>query len=236
MCVKGYIRNGIESLKSLSSFLNDCIFEIEQVDRLSHEQMKLIWVLCTELGDLIGYDTEEMREALQSEFCQKREIAWFSISPYKKDCATSEIATEFIQFIIEWAVINGYNILIPEGNGDKKKLKHVREVVPEIRRYILACMLNRTCCICGKREEIQLHHIPSVATIGGYENCNGLKTGFLPLCSYHHSEAHNVSKSDFNGKYHINEIWLTENIVRELKPKYPWYFQAAKNINEEKGE
>ncbi|MGL5950054.1 MAG: hypothetical protein ACRCZH_01375, partial [Cetobacterium sp.] len=84
--------------------------------------------------------------------------------------------------------------------------------------------------------EIQLHHIPSVATIGGYENCNGLKTGFLPLCSYHHSEAHNVSKSDFNGKYHINEIWLTENIVRELKPKYPWYFQAAKNINEEKGE
>lgn len=222
---------GVDKLKSLHSFLQRCDWEIEQVDRLSPEQTKLIWVLCGELGDLIGYSREEMRELLQHEFCKTKEIPWFSISPYKKDCTTKETASEFTQYIIEWALHNGYNIQVPEGNGENKKLKSIRNVVPDIRRFVIACMLSKTCSVCGRKESIALHHIPAVANIGGYEHCDGLKTGFLPLCGECHSKAHNIGDKDFKELYHLQEVWLTENLVRELKKKYNGYFKAFKEGN-----
>lgn len=217
---------GVERLKALHSFLENCKWEIVQVERLSLEQSKLIWVLCSELGDLIGYTREEMRDILQNQFCEEKDMLWFSISPFKSNAATKEIASEFTQFIIEWSLNNDYNIQIPEGKGQERKLKSIRTVVPDIRRYVIACMLSKTCSVCGRKETIALHHIPSVASIGGYEHCNGLKTGFLPLCGVCHSKAHTLGDKEFKNLYHIEEVWLTENLVSELKSKYNGYFKA----------
>lgn len=93
---------------------------VKFTDNISLNQMKLLWVLCKELGDLIGYTREEMRELLQEEFCNKNELPYFSISPSKSDCCSKDIATSFIQHIIEWAVDNNYNLIIPEGKGVKR--------------------------------------------------------------------------------------------------------------------
>lgn len=217
----------IQDIKELLDKLKKNQIEVIRTDKLSLDQPKMIWCLCKDYGELLGYEREEMREVLENEFCAKREIEYFSISPYKRNACSKEGATEFIQFIIEHSIEQGYNLIISEGKGDKRVYKATREVVPDIRRYVLACLLHKRCAICG-RNEVDLHHYHSVASIGGYEHDDGLKTPFISLCREHHTQFHNIGIKEFEKLYHIQGVWLSETLVRELKKVYPNHFQAFK--------
>ena len=217
----------LEDIKEVINKIKKSEIKVVKTDRLNLDQSKLIWVLCGEYGDLTGYTREEMREVLENEFCNQREIEYFSISPFKKDACSLQVATEFIQFIIEHSINNGFNLVVTEGKGNKRKYKSTKDIVPDIRRYILACLLNKRCPICGSYD-VDLHHWDSVASIGGYAHDDGLKTRFIPLCRKHHTEFHTIGIKDFENKYHVNGVWLSENLVRELKKIYPNHFKAFK--------
>lgn len=214
-------------IKKFLKFLLGSKFEVEVVNKLSVDQMKLIWVLCREYGELIGYERDDMKEILQSEFCSKRGFEDFSISPRKRNAASMELATEFIQFIIEHAISAGYNLILHEGRGENRKVRSAREVVPDIRRWVLAHLLNKRCCICGKRA--QLHHEPPLGSIG-YEHDTGLITGFLPLCGDHHAQRHGMTWKEFKEMWHIQEVWLSENIVENLLKVYPGHFKGYRKL------
>lgn len=220
----------MDQLKKIANFFKKCNFEIVKSEKLSIEQMKLTHVLLKELGELIGYEKEEMRVLLQNEFCSKRGIEYFSLSPFKKKAASKDIATDFITFIIEWAIANNYNLILHEGYGTKRTLKSAREVCPDIRRYVIACLRARTCAICGSNFA-DLHHYDSVASIGGYEHDDGLKTRFMSLCREHHSLFHSIEKIEFEKTYHLDGVWLNPNLVIELKKVYSGHFQAFKIEN-----
>lgn len=209
----------------LSKIKNDTI-NVVKVDRLSLDQMKLIWSLCNDYGELRGYTREEMREALENEFCNSKEIEYFSISPFKRDCCSMKVATDFIQFIIEHAIKHDYNLIVYEGKGDNRVAKRLQDIAPDIRRYVIQCLLHKRCAVCGKLVEVDLHHWDSVATIGGYKYDDGLQTRFLPLCREHHTEFHNIGKDRFSNKWHIEGVMLSKNLVKELKKVYPHHFQA----------
>lgn len=83
----------LKEIYELISKLHQSEINVIKVDRLSLYQSKLIWCLCKEYGDLIGYEREEMREVLENEFCNSREIEYFSISPFKKNACSMETAT-----------------------------------------------------------------------------------------------------------------------------------------------
>lgn len=221
----------LKEIYGLITKLQNSEINVIKVDRLSLDQMKLIFVLCKEYGELRGYETEEMRELLQNEFCDSREIEYFSISPYKKNACSMETATEFIQFIIEHSIKYGYNLIIHEGKGINMKSKSVREVCPDIRRYVIACLLDKRCALCGKKTEVDLNHWDSVNTIGGYEHDDGLKTRFISLCREHHTLFHNTEKEVFAKKWHLEGVWLSVNLVIELKKVYPNHFKAFKIEN-----
>lgn len=223
-----------KSLKEIYSLINkiqNSEINVIKVDRLSLEQSKLIWVLCKEYGDLVGYEREEMREILENEFCSNREIEYFSISPFKKEACSMEVATEFIQFIIEHSIKQGYNLIIHEGKGENKKIRHSREVVPDIRRYVIACLLEKRCAVCGKLCDIELHHWDSVASIGGYDRDDGLQTRFISLCGEHHSQFHTIGEKEFSNRWHIEGVWLSVNLVKELKKIYTGHFKAFNEEN-----
>ena len=222
-----------EKANNFFQLLKNSSWEIEPIKRLSLEQMKMIFALCRDYSEILGYEAEELREILKAEFCVKNCIQDFSCSPYKRNSATMEIATQFIQFIIEHALNMGYTLKIVEGHGENRRIRSAREIVPDIRRYVLSCILNKTCAICGATEEhepISLHHWDSVASIGGYEHDDGLKTRFISLCGKHHTEFHSIEAKEFSNKYHIEGIWLSESIVRKLKKEnvYQRHFQAFK--------
>lgn len=214
----------LKDIYNLITKLQKSEINVIKVDRLSLDQSKLIWVLCGEYGELLGYEREEMRYILENEFCSSREIEYFSISPFKKNACSIEIATEFITFIIEHSIREGYNLIIPEGKGEKRTYKHSRDICPDIRRYILACMLNKVCCVCGKRIDIDLHHSPALGV--SKDQDDGKKTGFMTLCREHHTLAHGMGLKEFEKLFHLQPVWLSDNLIKELKKIYYWHFQA----------
>lgn len=213
---------------------------VKFTDKISLNQMQLLWVLCKELGDLIGYTREEMRELLQEEFCNKNELPYFSISPSKSDCCSKDVATSFIQYIIEWAVDNNYNLIIPEGKGVKRVYKSVREVCPDIQRYEIACLRNKTCEVCGSKVDVTIHHHDRISeTVTTYDKDDGLHGRMMALCPKCHTIAHNMSKKDFEDRYFIQGVRLTPSLVYELKKIYANHFKAFTKenyIREYKGE
>ena len=228
-----------EKVKNFFGVLKQSTWEVEPVQRLSLDQMKMIFALCRDYSEIIGYEPEELRELLKAEFCIKNCIEDFSCSPYKRNAATMKVATEFIQFIIEHALnLTGCTLKVVEGHGKNRVIRSAREIVPDIRKYVIACLMNKTCAICGattEQREIDLHHWDSVNSIGGYEHDDGLKTRFISLCREHHTEFHNIEAKAFSEKYHIDGVWLSENMVKKLKQDkiYPHHFKAYKLEREE---
>ena len=93
-------------------------------------------------------------------------------------------------------------------------------------KYIYSLLKNKKCAICGKQAD--LHHWDSVASIGGYDKDNGLKTRFMPLCREHHTEFHTIGIKEFQKKYLLTGIYLTKECIPKLKKVYPNHFRAFK--------
>lgn len=218
----------LQDIKKLLSKLKNSDIEVIRTDKLSLDQSKMIWCLCKDYGELLGYEREEMRGVLENEFCSKREIEYFSISPYKRNACSKEVATEFIQFIIEHSIEQGYNLIITEGKGAKRSFKSSREIVPDIQRYIIACLRNKVCCVCGKRVDVDLHHSPALGV--PYEQDDGKQTGFMSLCREHHSMAHNIGLKEFEKLFCLQPVWLSDSLIYELKKVYSNHFKAFKEF------
>ena len=212
--------------QQLEECLNRFPIKVIPVKKLSQAQNGLIHVLLKQFGEEIGYTLIEIKELMKEQF---------AISTDRMDFSTArcdmETANEFVSFIIEQAMELGINLYIL-GKHDNR-YRHILEIDNITQRYVIACLKNKTCAICGKKHneynEIQLDHYDTVAnTVGTYENDDGLHGRFLPLCSYHHFEKHSKSLKDFENKYHIQGIWLNEQLVKELKKIYKNHFKAFK--------
>lgn len=230
----------LKYIKEVLNKIKNNEIEIIKTEKLSLQQSKLIWILCKEYGELIGYTKEEMRELLHEEFCNSKEMEYFSISTCKRDSCSKETATEFIQFIIEHSLEQGYNLIIPDGKGVKRVYKSVREVVPSIQRYEIACLRNKTCEVCGSKVDVTIHHHDRISeTVTTYDKDDGLHGRMMALCPKCHTIAHNMSKKDFEDRYFIQGVWLTPSLVNELKKIYTNHFKAFKSedyIREYKGD
>lgn len=198
-------------------------------EALSEDQRKMIFALCKAYGDEVGYEKEDMRRILENSFCEKYDIDYFSLSVKKKDTCPLKTATKFIQYIIEHSIYWGFNLVIYEGKGPDKIAKFAREIVPEISRYIVACIRAKRCAICGTYEDVTIHHWDSIgSTVGTYENDDGLHGRMISLCGECHSKVHNMTKEEVEKKYYITGILLSPRLVEKIKPLYPSHFKAFK--------
>ena len=143
-----------------------------------------------------------------------------------------EIATEFIQFIIEHSIKYGYNLIIHEGKGEKRTYKHSRDICPDINKYVIACIRAKRCAVCGSYYDVTIHHYDTISsTTGTYEKDDGLQGRMISLCGGCHAKAHNITKKEFESKYHIYGVWLTPTIVADIKKLYPGHFRAFRIEN-----
>lgn len=219
----------VKKIEEWEETLNNYPVKIIPQNTITDEQMRLIYVLFKQYGEELGYTMIEMKELLKEEFCFNQEIGDFSLSPYKKNPLTLEQATEFIQFIIEHAINDNINLYIQDKRTRVKR--HIREIVPDIQRYAIACLRSRTCCVCGEIHDfkngkiVDLEHYSNVSRIGGYEFDDGLQSKFLSLCRKHHTEIHSISKKEFLEKYHLEAVYLNEKLVYELLDIYPNHFK-----------
>ena len=205
--------------------LNHYSIKVIPVKRLSKAQNGLIHVLLKQFGEELGWTMQDMKEYQKEQFALSRDLGNFSTA----NC-DMEMANDFIAFIIEQALENEINLYVL--NKHDNRYKSILKVDKTTERYVIACLRKRACCICGKEHNeyntIELHHWNSVASIGGYENCDGLKTPFMSLCAKHHQEFHTTGKETFKNKYYIEGVWLNEELVKELKKIYKNHFKAFK--------
>lgn len=208
-----------ETKKQLERELNNYLIEVIPVKKISSAQNGLIHVLLKQYGDELGWTMSDMKEYLKEQFSLSYDLFEFSTS--KCDMQT---ANEFITYIIEHALENKVNLYIM--NKQDGRYRHIIENDSITNRYIIKCLHEKICVITNK--PAQLDHWDNVSQIGGYEFDNGLKTRFLPLCHEMHDKKHTIGREAFKELYHIEGIWLNENLVRELKKVYPNHFKGFK--------
>ncbi|MDR2879067.1 MAG: hypothetical protein LBV03_04050 [Fusobacteriales bacterium] len=201
--------------------------EVIPVKKLSTAQNALIHVLLQQYADELGWYMIDMKSFLKEQFSLAYDL--FNFETSKCDM---QLANEFIAFIIEHAIDNGINLYIM--NKQDRKHRHILEIDSITQRYVIACLRKKMCAITGMIHDpengkfVELDHWQNVNTIGGYENCNGLKTQFISLSKQMHDKKHTKGREEFKNLYHIEGVWLNPKLVKELKEVYPNQFKAFK--------
>ena len=175
--------------------------------RISPEQRRKCYAMLNEIGEWSGELPERMKQIMKIDFCVNRLQAignkMFSLSDV--DVTT---AREFIDYLINFMLENGVPSRIP-----------LYELCDDVSRYVFACLMNKVCCVCGKKADV--HHLSgSRVGHGGLAWREKDQTGakVIPLCRAHHIAAHN-GEAEFLEKYHLEGIEMTREIAKVYKAK-----------------
>jgi len=205
--------------KQLEEHLRKLKITVIPIKKLTKAQNGLIHVLLKQFADELGWTMQDMKEYQKEQFALSKDLEKFSTAS-----CDIETANEFISFIIEQALELGINLYILGGHD--KRYKHILEIDNVTQRYVIACLKNKTCAICGRNAGVELDHWKTVASsVGNYENDDGLHNPFISLCSQHHMEKHDIGVESFKNKYYIEGVWLNPQLVYELLEVYPNHFK-----------
>lgn len=155
------------------------------------------------LGDISEWQYDYMeivKNCLKSEFLALYGYDYFSLS----DCSM-EIATEFINFLIDFCFLNN----IPTQDTMLNRTE-------DIGHYLYSCLANRRCCICNEKGEV--HHCTGSKVGMGFNRnrIDNVGRSAICLCRKHHAQAHNDEQSFFD-KFKVYGIKLDEYLCKKLK-------------------
>ena len=168
----------------------ECLVQMIDSRPLSDKQRKACFALIREIADYTGMGVDSTKEYMKLKFLaedlQETADKIFSLSnaPMSLVCAFQRF---LISFILDWDIPTKFPLL---------------DMVDDIDSYVYACLVNKKCCICGKRAD--LHHVIPLGL--GADRTNIVHEGMevMPLCRIHHTEMHQYGKTRFFTKYHIN--------------------------------
>lgn len=175
-----------------------------QLEAKKRKQWRLDMLKSLQLDYLIDVcDKEAVRQKLMHNYCQLVGIDYFSLSSRSPDSADMSTARDFIDWLAELCVTNG----VPCTDTLLNRCE-------DISRYLYACVLNRTCAICGKRAEI--HEWDRVGAGRDRKKIHHLGQRVQPLCRAHHREVDTIGQQSFDKKYHMSWVRLDERACKVL--------------------
>ena len=171
---------------------------------INAEQRKKAYALLGEIAKWSGHFPGEVKEWLKFYFlCQYGKIERISLS----DCTVTD-AREFINFLIDFCLRHSVPC--------KDSLANLTD---DIDRYIYQCLINKKCCVTGKKAEF--HH------------CTGSKVGMgrnrqeiahlgavgMPLSREMHDLVHIIGEESFFERYYVYGIKIDEEICKTYQLK-----------------
>ena len=107
--------------------------------RISPSQRRKAYALMGEIADWIGDVPEYVKKLMKIEFMANRmqTIGEKIFSLSDTDVTT---AKEFISFLIDFMIEHEVPSKTP-----------LYELCEDIQKYVYACLMHKTCCVCGKR-------------------------------------------------------------------------------------
>jgi len=152
-------------------------------------------------------DSEEIRYLLQQRYCRLKDIALFSLSRKKDNCMDMTTASDFLGWLIDMCVEHG----IPCSDTLLNR-------ADDIGRYLYACIVNKRCCICGKKAD--LHHVDRVGIGRSRREITHIGMKAESLCRIHHQECHSKGQISFDKEYKIYGIEIDEALSEVHRLKY----------------
>ena len=91
------------------------------------------------------------------------------------------------------------------------------EVPPQnIQYFFYKCVMNRTCCICGKKNA-DIDHFDKALGRRKRKEVDHTEFTFAALCRTHHTEKHQMGITEFKNKYHVIGIKLNQDEIKKLR-------------------
>ena len=174
--------------------------EITMLDSrpLSEKQRKSCYAMIREIAVWSGYEPDEIKDIMKFNFIASlaEDMRKFSLSN-----APMSLVAAFQTFLARFIV-----------QHDIPTRRPMLDYVDDIDDYVLACLTQKKCVICGKKAD--LHHCEAVGM--GRDRDEIIHEGMivLPLCREHHTEAHTIGRDSFNTKYHVHGIEADKTICK----------------------
>ena len=174
---------------------------IDDGRRITNDQRRKIYATMRDIAEWMGDTPDAVKGYFKWSFCGDEAHEDFSLSDVDR-----ETAGEFLSYLIDFCIQN--NVPCSDPLWDRCE---------DIERYMYACVMNRICCITGKKNA-QIHHVDR---IGMGRNRNTIcQVGMLvvPLAGDLHTMIHYTGgEQEFYEKHHITPIALTEKMVAHLR-------------------
>ncbi|MDT2990070.1 putative HNHc nuclease [Enterococcus casseliflavus] len=91
------------------------------------------------------------------------------------------------------------------------------EVPPQnIQYFFYKCVVNRTCCICGKKNA-DIDHFDKALGRRKRKEVDHTEFTFAALCRTHHTEKHQMGITEFKNKYQVIGIKLNQDEIKKLR-------------------
>lgn len=166
-----------------------CNIQLIDSRPLSDKQRRACYALLREISDFTGQGPDSTKAYMKIKFLIEDlsetadKIFSLSNAPMSLVCGFQRF---LVRFILEWDIPTRFPLI---------------RFVDDISDYVYACLINKKCCVCGKRAE--LHHVDRVGIGRGREEIIHEGMEALPLCQEHHTECHIIGQQTFNGRYHL---------------------------------
>lgn len=91
------------------------------------------------------------------------------------------------------------------------------EVPPQnIQYFFYKCVVNRTCCICGKKNA-DIDHFDKALGRRKRKEVDHTEFTFAALCRIHHTEKHQMGITEFKNKHHVIGVKLNQDEIKKLR-------------------
>ena len=91
------------------------------------------------------------------------------------------------------------------------------EVPPQnIQYFFYKCVVNRTCCICGKKNA-DIDHFDKALGRRKRKEVDHTEFTFAALCRTHHTEKHQIGITEFKNKHHVIGVKLNQDEIKKLR-------------------
>ena len=170
------------------------------MEMITDNQRKKAFAVIKDMGDSIGYEKMEMKEALIMRFAEVSEHGEISLS----DCSKTA-AADFIDFSIRL----GYELGVQWEENPRKRLD-------SLDRWLRMCLDKKICAVSTKPgknyyidnsgEIVHVHHADAIGM--GQDRQKLDDSGLKKIClsAEYHNIAHQMGWKSFKKKYHVEAI------------------------------
>ena len=166
------------------------------------EQRKFFFALLNDIYKETGLSIDEMKDYIYSMF---RYATGNNISLSNQSVSTVDDVSYLTNLVLDF--IFEHDIPFKDGY----------EVPPQnIQYFFYKCVVNRTCCICGKKNA-DIDHFDKVLGRRKRKEVDHTEFTFAALCRTHHTEKHQIGITEFKNKYHVIGIKLKQEEIKKLR-------------------